>query len=173
MGVLGQNRTNRQPRREYSEGGFTLIELMIVVAIIAIGASIAVPEFIRWNARTQLRQATSEVVTQLTLARMAAMNRNRGVDVTIQETSGVVNVSAMTSGSSATVIPAKSLMSSIRGVAGGPVTVSFSSLGTRSSAGTGPQSFGICNSAGVQYSVQDADEHNAEKQRTRDSSRIR
>lgn len=137
-----------------SQGGFTLVELMIAVAIITVGAALALPGFMQWHARTQLRQVTSEIVSQLTMARMAAMSRNRSVDVTIQETSGVVNMSAMTSVASATVIPAKSFMTSVNGVAGGPVTVSFSSLGTRSSAGTGMQSFGICNSMGVQYSVQ-------------------
>lgn len=140
-------------KRDRSADGFTLIEVMIAVAIVAIGAALAAPEFARWHAQTQLRQATSEVVSQLTLARMAAMNRNRGVDVTIQATSGVVTVGATASGSSAEVIPSTSLMRSVRGVAGGPVTVSFSSLGTRSSAGTGTQSFGLCNVSGVQYSV--------------------
>ena len=153
MGVSGQNRTNRQPQREHSEGGFTLTELMIVVAIIGIGASIAVPEFIRWNARTQLRQATSEIASQLTMARMAAMNRNRGVDVTIQATSGVVNVSAVVSGGLGTVIPTRSFMNSVRAVTGGPVTVSFSSLGVKTSAGTGTQTFGVCDTKNVQYSV--------------------
>lgn len=126
---------------------------MIVVAIVGIGASIAIPEFTRWNARTQLRQATSEIASQLTMARMAAMNRNRAVDVTIQATSGVVNVSAVVSGGSATVVPATSFMRSVRSVTGGPVTVSFSSLGVKTSAGTGTQTFGICDANNVQYSV--------------------
>jgi type IV pilus assembly protein PilA len=135
------------------QGGFTLLEVMIVVAIFGIGAAIAVPEFVRWNARTQLRQATSEIASQLTMARMAAMNRNRGVDVTIQATSGVVNVSAVASGGSGTVIPTRSLTSNVKAVTGGPVTVSFSSLGVKTSAGTGTQTFGVCDTNNVQYSV--------------------
>ena len=134
-------------------GGFTLIEIMIAVAILGIGSAIAVPEFIRWNARTQLRQATSEIVSQLTMARMAAMNRNRGVDITIQATSGVVSVSAVVSGGSGTVIPSRNLMNSVKSVTGGPVTVSFSSLGVKTSAGTGTQTFGVCDTNNVQYSV--------------------
>ena len=135
------------------QGGFTLLEIMVVVAIIGIGAAIAVPEFVQWNARTQLRQATSEIASQLTMARMAAMNRNRAVDITIQATSGVVNVSAVVSGGSRTVIPATSFMHSVRSVTGGPVTVSFSSLGVKTSAGTGTQTFGVCDAKNVQYSV--------------------
>ena len=153
MGVPRQNKTDYMLGQKNREGGFTLIEMMIVVAIIGIGASIAVPEFIKWNARTQLRQATSEIASQLTMARMAAMNRNRGVDVTIQATSGVVNVSAVASGGSGTVIPSRSLMNSVKSVTGGPVTVSFSSLGVKTSAGTGTQTFGVCDANNVQYSV--------------------
>ena len=140
-------------RQNKGQGGFTLLEVMVVVAIIGIGAAIAAPEFVQWNARTQLRQATSEIASQLTMARMAAMNRNRAIDVTIQATSGVVNISAVVSGGSGTVIPATSFMHSVRSVTGGPVTVSFSSLGVKTSAGTGTQTFGVCDAKNVQYSV--------------------
>ncbi|HSL03166.1 MAG TPA: prepilin-type N-terminal cleavage/methylation domain-containing protein, partial [Nitrospiraceae bacterium] len=107
MGFLGQKMIDYVLERRHQEGGFTMLEIMIVLAIVGIGASVAVPEFIRWNARTELRQATSEIVSQLTMARMAAMNRNRDVDVTIQAKSGVVNVSAVVSGGLGTVIPAR------------------------------------------------------------------
>ncbi|MEP6958539.1 MAG: GspH/FimT family pseudopilin [Nitrospirota bacterium] len=153
MGLTGQKMIDYVFGRKHQEGGFTMLEIMIVLAIVGIGASLAVPEFIRWNARTQLRQATSEIVSQLTMARMAAMNRNRNVDVTIQATSGVVNMSAVVSGGLGTVIPARSLMSSVRAVTGGPITVSFSSLGVKTSAGTGTQTFGVCDANNVQYSV--------------------
>ena len=152
MGVIRMENVTRH-RQYKDQSGFTLIELMIVVAIVGIGVSLAVPEFIRWNARTQLRQATSEIVSQLTMARMAAMNRNRDVDVTIQATSGVVNVSAVVSGGSGTVIPARNLMNSVKSVTGGPVTVSFSSLGVKTSGGTAAQTFGVCDTNNVQYSV--------------------
>ena len=140
-------------KRKNHQGGFTLLELIITVAIVAVGASLALPGFLQWHARTQLRQATSEIASQLTMARMAAMNRNRGVDVTIQATSGAVNVSAVVSGGLGTVIPTRSLTNSVRAVTGGPVTVSFSSLGVKTSAGTGTQSFGVCDANNVQYSV--------------------
>jgi prepilin-type N-terminal cleavage/methylation domain-containing protein len=137
-----------------AESGFTLIELMIAVAILAIGSALAVPEFLQWHAKTQLRQATSEIASQLTLARMAAMNRNRGVDVTIQAVSGVVTVSAVTTGGSATVLPATAVLNRVTGVTGSPVTVSFSSLGVKTSGGTGTQTFGVCDVKKRQYSIQ-------------------
>jgi len=141
------------PMGSRDSAGFTLIELLVAVAIVALGASLAAPEFLRWYSKTQLRQATSEIASQLTMARMAAMNRNRSVDVTIQVASGGVNILAIASGGS-TVIPTKTLANRVTAVTGSPVTVSFSSLGVKTSGGTATQTFGVCDINKRQYSVQ-------------------
>lgn len=72
--------------------GFTLIEVMIAVAIVGILAMVAVPNYLQWNARYQLKQGTTELAGSLNLARMAAMNRNLAVTVTLALVSGRVNV---------------------------------------------------------------------------------
>ena len=134
-------------------GGFTLIELMIAVAILTIAASLAIPEFLRWHAQSRLRQATSEIATQLVLARMAAMNRNKNVDVTLQTVGGLVHLSAITSASGASVIKDTTFPPQVSSIVTSPITVSFSSLGIRTSGGTGTQSIGVCDLYKRQYSV--------------------
>jgi len=136
------------------QAGFTLIELMIAVAIVTIAATLAVPDFLRWYARTQLLQGTSEIASQLTMARMAGMNQNRSVIVTVQTLGGVVQINApAVSSSGVAVINNKSLPPQVTSITGSPVTVSFSSMGTRTSAGTGVQTIGLCDRYARQYSV--------------------
>jgi Tfp pilus assembly protein FimT len=126
---------------------------MVVVGILTIAVGLAIPEFLRWHVQSQLRQATSEIATQLTLARMAAMNRNRSVDVTVQSSGGAVHISAVSPSSGAAVIKDKAFPTRVTSVLGSPVTVSFSSMGMRTTAGTGTQTIGVCDTYQRQYSV--------------------
>jgi type IV fimbrial biogenesis protein FimT len=68
-----------QGRREVA--GFTLVELMITVAVLAIVLAIAVPSFRDMINRNQLVSAANEVSATLNLARMEAIRRNRRVEI--------------------------------------------------------------------------------------------
>jgi prepilin-type N-terminal cleavage/methylation domain-containing protein len=124
--------------------GFTLIEVMIAVAIVGILAMVAVPNYLQWNARYQLKQGTTELAGSLNLARMAAMNRNLAVTVTLALVSGKVNVDF--GGALAPIL----LPQSIIAFTGGP-TIQFTQQGLSGAAAN--QTLTLVSQQGTTYSV--------------------
>jgi type IV fimbrial biogenesis protein FimT len=70
------------------DSGFTLLEILIACSILGILTALAVPSFSSWIARQQLRQATTELAGNFTMARTAAMSRGSSVTVTTAMTAG-------------------------------------------------------------------------------------
>jgi prepilin-type N-terminal cleavage/methylation domain-containing protein len=64
------------------ESGFTLIELMVVIAIVAILASLAIPNFISWLPKRHLQSAASDIQSTIQLARLEAIKANATVVLT-------------------------------------------------------------------------------------------
>jgi type IV fimbrial biogenesis protein FimT len=56
--------------------GFTITELMITIAIIAILASVAIPNFIAWLPNYRLKSGAEEIQSALQLTRTTAIKEN-------------------------------------------------------------------------------------------------
>ena len=65
-----------------SKQGFTLIEMLIVIAIIGILTSVAIPNFSRWKEKYEINGETKKVYFDLLLAHSTAISNNHNVLVT-------------------------------------------------------------------------------------------
>jgi prepilin-type N-terminal cleavage/methylation domain-containing protein len=161
-----KNKIKRQKTRlASSESGFTLIEMLIVVAIIGITGLIALPNYLVWQSRSELRQAVTEVQNQLLLARMAALSRNAPVTVAISIANGAVGTTTTNTATGAQIMGSFSVrLPHVVDLKVGPsaawtstatANVSFNSMGMRS-GGPGPtlnQELAMVNDKGVQFAM--------------------
>lgn len=74
------NISNRR-RNSKKSSGFTLIELIVVVSVASILASIAIPNFQTMIANDRITTGTNELVSNLLLARSEALKRSKNVSV--------------------------------------------------------------------------------------------
>ena len=65
--------------------GFTLVESLIVVAIIGIVAAMAIPSFVAAQNRAKLNQAVDIIVASLQQSQREAMRRNQSCSVTLDK----------------------------------------------------------------------------------------
>ena len=69
-------------RSGWHQRGFTAIELMVTIAIVAVLAALAAPSFTSWAERWRVRQAAEELQSTLYFARSEAIKR--GGDVVLR-----------------------------------------------------------------------------------------
>jgi type IV fimbrial biogenesis protein FimT len=126
--------------------GFTLLEILIACSILGILTAMAVPSFSAWIARQQLRQATTELAGNYTMARTAAMSRGSAVTVTTAMTGGKAT---LTFGGN--VFRSVTLSDRVTNIT--PATVGFNPFGGRSGGGAANTLIVVTPSQGNAYSV--------------------
>jgi Tfp pilus assembly protein FimT len=132
---------------------------MMAVTIIGIATALAVPNYKTWNTRYQLKEATTGLHSNLSLARMGAMNRN--MTVTVQLTAGVVDpddgkpkITATFTDANGVEVVRPQRINPIITTFGGAATIQFNSLGLRIGGGTGVQTITLTHRNGVTYEIQ-------------------
>ena len=78
---MGRRLRDRVKPCRPGEAGFTLLELIVVLAILGLVAAIGTPNVVSWLARLRSRASADEVVSVLQSARLQAIARNTRLQV--------------------------------------------------------------------------------------------
>jgi type IV fimbrial biogenesis protein FimT len=76
--------------------GFTLIELMVTIAVLAILLVVAVPSFIEFRERAAVRGAGDQLVSFWANAKLEALKRDRPISVSIKKVGATMCMGAST-----------------------------------------------------------------------------
>ncbi|MGH7181756.1 MAG: pilus assembly FimT family protein [Nitrospiraceae bacterium] len=143
------------------QAGFSLIELMIAVAIIGIAAAIAIPSFTRMYIDYEAKTIASEITRHLVVVRTRAMITNQTLNVQIVLVNGDVQMTttnlagapALQGLNGITARHMAALVFNNGGIPNGGV-VQFNSYGLRTSVpGTGVQTIQVGGVATTQYRI--------------------
>ena len=79
MAICNQMSPGKRSRRRCSDRGFSVIELMLVVALVGILSALAVPQMIAQRRLLRAAGITREIVSQMRYARQLAMSQRQAV----------------------------------------------------------------------------------------------
>jgi type IV fimbrial biogenesis protein FimT len=127
--------------------GFTLLELMITLAIMAILMSWAVPSFQEIIRQNRMTTESNELITALNLARSEAIKRGRTVTVTASggDWGAGWTVTTTDAGGNAVTLRVGEGVSGTISMTGGAASYSYSASGFRND-GNGEAPISVCDS---------------------------
>lgn len=134
---------NTLQKRSIAQRGFTLIEAIIVVSIMAILAGVSTSSFVWLNQTTQIRGAAFDLVADLDFARSEAVKRND--DVVVAPVGGTW-ANGWTVTAAGTVLRQRAALGGQIDFAAAPGTLTFDGAGRASLVTVG--NFQICPPSG-------------------------
>ena len=78
-----------------NDAGFTLLELAVTLAVVAILAALVTPNFMRWSSGFQVRSAAVDLSSNLQAARMRAIREGRECAVAFNPASASYRVACL------------------------------------------------------------------------------
>ena len=115
--------------------GFTLLELMVTVAVAAILTTVAVPGFRDLVQNNRVTSQTNELVAALTMARTEAIKRGRAVEVTVVQVDPGWRATVSLVGADASVPPLRAIDRQGSSVTINAANVVFSPSGAPTASG--------------------------------------
>jgi prepilin-type N-terminal cleavage/methylation domain-containing protein len=77
------------------QSGFTLLELMVVIAVIGISAAILTPNLLSWLPKHRLKGAARDLYSNMQLAKMAAINNSNTCEIAYFDTPDTYTISCL------------------------------------------------------------------------------
>jgi type IV fimbrial biogenesis protein FimT len=115
-------------RRKSALGGFSFVELMVVIAIAGIVMAIAAPSMTSWTANQRASSTAVELMSALTMARSEAIKRNENVTITPVTSADWASGWEITGATAPTQVSVQAPLSLV-GITGGPATVVYNRSG--------------------------------------------
>jgi len=143
--MLGYNRSGSSHlgrltpfRSKIGSGGFSLIEMLVVISILGIAAAAAIPNMIAWRSGLQFRAAVNELRNDLESAKTRAVKENARVTVVFDPAAGQYRMNYQDQDNKIVLLKSQTLPAGVRIASENPAhtldshgnQTSFSSRGT-------------------------------------------